>query len=929
MRTVFVVGVAALLFLPHPCAAAGWLHRLPIVRDTALLAWPPGGRRMFLRFGAHSYEPARATAPDGRQLDILRGQPVVIAPFQELVAVPWQISGQAAGEPVRLERGVTRDEFWDQILEVDADSLRVVPRYRLTESGYFGSALPTHVRSIALTPAEIEEQQNSLTDPIIPPRLAKEIHWTELEGKALPLDFQKVLLASPNDRSPAFAFQNGQWLTTWPSDSAGWRKEDHWFAPALLIGDTLFRPAPLSAATSFLNSAGGRTLPCWRLLWSHRGITVHQEMFSFPPSPGSEPCLWVRFRIEHAPVGVKLALGMGRRPGVHYWDDGTPERTPIPFFTMEPRYRRSGRTVLDGQGRRVMAAAEPFALEPLGPVEMLAVFSADDQGNVYLQTPQHPGTGRDDGLSSAQFARAKNQFVRQWTERLSAGAQVHVPSSEWMQRIDVWRSQVESITRVHYEGKERLSYGAYFYQAYFGIEEAWPVVALALWGRGGEAQRQAEIMLEGENLSKANVHHQSRNGAGPAAAAAVARLTNDRRWLASAAPAMIECARWTERVCKQDSGSRSGATRGLLPPHIYGGDVRDPATSLYATCACWRGMTATAEALETLGSADLVQEGAGLSTAARRLYMRLNEVVETVADRTCSPTFLPLALELPSLGGKNEGPHPRITATRLGNYWNLFAPSFLELDFRGPGGGDSAGDWVFDYAQAHGGLWGGLPRFYNGLDAAYAIGNISYLITRSLNESACRPQALASLQSFMLHAASRNGFTIPEVAGLFPYRFDRGAYERLVREAPWSFGMYDAGRYLQGHISFTEPLGAGAGEALWLVRRALLSESFDDQGRPDGGLLFLPCIPSDWLAEGQEIRLRDFPTYYGTVSITVRSSIASRREIAVEYRFVPFRNNRSGVRPRFRIRLSPPGEQVQEIIFVPTAGRTTRITANW
>jgi len=926
---VIRVSAAVVLLLPIPSTAGEWLRRIPLVNGSALVDWPPGGGRAFLRFGAHTYEPLRATTQDGRVLEVRRNRALVIAPFQELEAVPWQIVGTAADTQVRLERPVARDEFWDQIIEVDTAAAGILPQYRLIETGRFGSALPPHVRDIAFTQAEIAQQQGSLTDPIIPPQPAAEIPWSELERKALPLDFQKVLLASFNDQCPAFAFQNGQWFTTWPGHGAQGAKEDHWFAPALLVGSALVRPAPLSARTSFLRTADGRTLPCWTLVWSYKGITVRQELFSMRTPAAAEPCLWVRFRIQHTRQGVRLALGMGRRISSHYWDDRTLERTPIPFFTMEPHYRRDGSTVRDERGDAVLASGQRFTLEPLGPVEMVAVFSADAQGDVYIQTPQTPGSGLTTKVLPAAFEHSKGAFVAGWRARLAAGAQAQLPSHEWMERIDAWRSQIESITRVRYEGRERLSYGAYFYQAYFGIEEAWPVVALALWGRGDEAQRQAGIMLEPENLSKENVHHQSRNGAGPAAAAAVARLTNDRRWLASVAPILIDCARWTDRVREEKSDSRSPVTRGLLPPHIYGGDVRDPATSLYATAACWRGMAASAEALGVLGTPGLASEARILDGAARNLRLRLGEVVQAVADRATEPPFLPFALELPSLAGKNEGPHPRITATRFGNYWNLFAPSFLELDFRGPDDDGAASRWVFDYAQTHGGLWGGLPRFYDGLDAAYAIGNIAYLLNLAENESGYRPQVIASLQSFMLHAASRNGFTIPEVAGLFPYRLDWAAYERLVREAPWSFGMYDAGRYLGGHISFTEPLGAGAGEILWLIRRALLSETFDSDGRPDGGLVLLPCVPSGWLAEGREIRLRGFPTYYGTLSVTIRSSISSHRKISVEYLFVPFENNASGTPLRFRIRLSPPGERLQEIAFLPVSRKTAQITAKW
>jgi hypothetical protein len=213
-----------LLLVPLPSASAQWLRRVPLVDGSALMDWLPGERRAFLRFGAHTYEPLRATTRDGHGLEVRRGEPLVIAPFQELFAVPWQIVGTAADTQVRLERPVSRDGFWDQILQVDTDAAGALPHYRVIETGRFGSALPPHVRDIAFTQAEIAEQQSSLTDPIIFPKVAREIPWHELESKALPLDFQKVLLASLNDASPAFAFQNGQWTTTWPSHAAQWAK---------------------------------------------------------------------------------------------------------------------------------------------------------------------------------------------------------------------------------------------------------------------------------------------------------------------------------------------------------------------------------------------------------------------------------------------------------------------------------------------------------------------------------------------------------------------------------------------------------------------------------------------------------------------------------------------------------------------------------
>ena len=180
---------------------------------------------------------------------------------------------------------------------------------------------------------------------------------------------------------------------------------------------------------------------------------------------------------------------------------------------------------MDAAGSVILESTQDFELERCGPIEMLATFAADGRGNVYVRTPQTPVKEAAEPFTEDQFDAARESFTQGWSRDLRTGAQVKLPSEEWMQRIDIWQSQVASITRVHYQGAERLSYGAGFYQHYFGPEEGWPIVALAKWGRGDEAQRQAEIMLSAENRDKSNVHHQSRNGTSAWYTAEVARLT--------------------------------------------------------------------------------------------------------------------------------------------------------------------------------------------------------------------------------------------------------------------------------------------------------------------------------------------------------------------------------------------------------------------
>jgi len=924
-RRVAIAWSICLALVAEAGLADDWLTRIPLKsgRGTIRLAEPPA--LFFLRFADHSFSPDEVlgTVATGTSIRAVNEEVVPIGLFQGLTATRWQVPAGWSGHEIRVTKQPQRDAFWDQVITVDRNSLDTLPRYEMVETGKFGEALPPHVRDQEHTAAQICREQESLVDPVIPAATEREITWRELEAAAFPLDFQKVLLASRNDASPAFAFQNGQWFTTWLShDLPKWTKEDHWFAPALLVGTRLLRPAPLSAETSFVTTDEGVTLPLWTLRWRFGMTIVTQWMFSHRTSAENPPAVYVRFHVQDPPSGARLALGMGRRPNCHYWDDKSRERTPAAFFTLVPGYRREGRSIVDAAGKLLLSSAQDFQLTSIGPVEMLATFRPDAAGNVFLRTPQtdtKPAALPLDGLA---FDSACREFEAGWVRSLRSGALAELPSAEWMRRIDIWQSQVAAITRVEYQGQERLSYGAYFYQAYFGPEEGWPIVALAKWGRGAEAKRQAKIMLSAENRDKSNVHHQSRNGTSAWYAAEVARLTHDATWLVSIAPALTENADWTISARKSTQHSMSPLTRGLLPEHIYGGDVREPATSLYASMVCYEGLVETANVFRTLGTPELSERGKRYEAEAQAFRRRLAEVMNEVIDAQTEPPFLPLALDLASRGGKNEGPYERLTASRLGNYWNLFAPSVLELGLTLDQRARDPNGLLFDYMAQHGGMWAALPRFHAGLDAAYSIGVLRELQRRSMRDVRYRDQAIAGLNAFFLHAASRNGYTIPEVAGLFPDRLDRVAYERLVRQSPWSFGMYDADRYLGGHISFTEPLGAAAGEALWLVRDALVCEDRDENGLANGRLFLLSNVPSDWLAEGREIVLKDFPTAYGVISLHVRSHAESRGQVEAEYQFHRF----TGAQCKTcSLRVAAPGRTPKDVRFSPANAGKLRI----
>ena len=209
-------------------SVASWLLRVPTEAPDNVLRLPDDRTVHFLRFGQHSFEPDQLIAENGSAVVVEKGSPVLLAPFQQLYSIAWMVKDVEPGATLRATRAMKRDAFWDQVIRVDAAAISEAPQESLMETGKFGSALPQSLQNFSLPADKLQAEKDALIDPIIPANLDREMSWSELESKAYPLDFQKILLASFNDSNPAFAFENGQWLTTWLSrDLPKWNKEDH------------------------------------------------------------------------------------------------------------------------------------------------------------------------------------------------------------------------------------------------------------------------------------------------------------------------------------------------------------------------------------------------------------------------------------------------------------------------------------------------------------------------------------------------------------------------------------------------------------------------------------------------------------------------------------------------------------------------------
>ena len=147
----------------------------------------------------------------------------------------------------------------------------------------------------------------------------------------------------------------------------------------------------------------------------------------------------------------------------------------------------------------------------------------------------------------------------------------------------------------------------------FGLEESYPMLALALFGFNRDAQRYLDgTYLKDDFLKKVeryvsaqDRHQQYRNGLQPHYAVSAYRLSRDAAWIGKHLALLKKCAEWTiaqrRKTMVLEDGKRP-LHWGLLPKWAFGGDIYElECYPLYANLCCWKGMTDTAWLLDEVG----------------------------------------------------------------------------------------------------------------------------------------------------------------------------------------------------------------------------------------------------------------------------------------------------------------------------------------
>lgn len=700
----------------------------------------------------------------------------------------------------------------------------------------------------------------------------------------LPLDMQTAVIGRPGDRVECMVHWNGTIVETENGDLGAWNhgaKEssnarekwtDRWLAFA--ADGELFGFDADRTRRSYLDGF----LPAIVTRYDRANTTYEVEVLTTaPPDPLYAQVVTVRVsNAGNAVARSQLALVLGRRLSAvagRRARDGQPA-SPMNFepFLTGYQFETDRQTVRNAAGEIVLYALKPFeqggtALEPVlsYPIEVAPGKSQE----LHFVLPSVNQPLRDaEKVRGWNIRQGREHFRQYWNGLLQSKAGISLPEPPLN---DLWKNLLAQTMIILQDG-DKLKYGAYWYEWYFGVEEGWPVVALAQFGHGDQAKRAMATMLSPALTDPSNYHHQYRNGLALMYATQVYRLTRDRDWLKQIRPWVIGSAEWIFKARHLNSNPASEFA-GLLPRHAYGGDVRTPAYSIYSNATCWRGLQDSAFLLSELGESQLARKYAEDAARYRRT---IEQVVAKFTNREVKPPFVPMALDIGTPGKPDykrvESAYSFIPGDPLGNYWILFAPLMLETGVFPADGTYSR--WITETMEQRGGLLAGLARFYRGVDHIYGFAYPLQLYDRAEHR-----KFLATVYSALAHGSSRDSFTSPEVAGVFPLRTNNGAWREAFHQTVWNWDLYGRGWM---HEDFetalgSEPLSAGSGMALQLLRKMVINEAQDQNGYPTGTLDLLKFSPSRWLEEGKKIELKEMPTFFGGFNLKVHSQLSQNR----------------------------------------------------
>jgi hypothetical protein len=512
------------------------------------------------------------------------------------------------------------------------------------------------------------------------------------------------------------------------------------------------------------------------------------------------------------------------------------------------------RLSLKGRTRLIVSDGAEFA----GGVVRYRVPRGATQ-TIYAEWLNGPSDARYVHATEAVYDKALSTVEAFWQARLDQGAGFDVPEEPVQDAEDGILTQLISFGWRYSIGNpyEELSYAESLDAAEVAAEYGFPSVAKSIIELSLQRMRarpwRFTAFRAGHILSTAALYY---------------RLTHDRVFVHRQSPAL---ARLVDRIAGRQQPS------GRLAPEALSTDLEhSPVDSVSGQIEAVQGLLAIARVWSSTGHPVF-------AARARTLGLSIDAALRPAVAR--GSTRLPdgslfVPDQLP------QRPFERITATRDGSYWNLVMPYAFSSGWFPAHSEISRG--ILRYLLWHGGRLLGVPRTYArtvygdapgaGLAQVYGLG-----ISRFLAENDQPDQLDLTLYGMLAAGMTAGTYVSGEAVSLLPLN---GAYDRAMFMPP----------------------NSGANASYLETLRELLVHERHGAGGTAVGLDLAFSTPRAWLADGQEIHVRDAPTSFGNITYSlVRSGSAIDGELVLP----------PGAHARLRLRL-PAGDRLVRVLIGKT-----------
>jgi hypothetical protein len=490
---------------------------------------------------------------------------------------------------------------------------------------------------------------------------------------------------------------------------------------------------------------------------------------------------------------------------------------------------------------------------------------AGERQTIYAEWLNAPSDAQYVHATETAYDTARASVVSFWESKLAGGATFQVPEE------GVQVAELGILTQLIAYGWRYSIGNPYEELSYAESLDAAEVAAE--YGYGSVAKSILELSLQRMKLRP--WRFTAFRGAHILSTAAVYyRLTRDRTFLRSETPELDQI---VGRIASRQR--QGGPAKGRLLPEPLSTDLEGHYVD---------SVSGQVEAIEGLRAIGRVWSSNGYQAQALRASKLAASIDAALrpAVTHASKRLHDGSLFVPDQLSTKQRPFGQITATRDGSYWNLVMPyAFASGWFPAH---SPAARGIIRYLLNHGSRLLGVPRTYArtvygdapgaGLAQVYGLS-----MSRLLADNDQPDQLVLSLYGMLAAGMTAGTYVSGEAISVLPVD---GAYDRTM---------------------FMPPNSGANASYLETLHELLVHERRGPLGAP-AGLDLAFSTPRAWLADGQQIDVKDAPTSLGKVSYTL-----SRSGSSIEGHLVLPKNAHA----RLRLRV-PAGEQLGRVLVGST-----------